>query len=1118
MNKIIKTISSVMVISALVITGFNAPIVSVASAQSFDFPSFDFPSFDFGSNTTNSNTSTSESSSFTLQSCKITASQTQIQTGGNITLNWNTSGFDVFTLNGQTLNTDDGSIQMTNITQNTTYELVARTADNTADCIAKITITCLPPPPPPGECKLEVTKSVNKSTANVGDTLTYTITVKNTGTADCTGGGVKIEDVVNSKLTYLTQSVSGNLTAGYGNYGVYTAGDRTLRWNGNTLTPNEQGTITWTAKVNTPASCGDFEIPNQAKATAYELNNYGTWAYSQTVKTTIDNDCQEDPAPTCDAFTANPGSLMVGGSSVLSWQTSNATQVTLNNAVVAADGSTTVSPTTNTTYTLTVHGTNNRSVNCSVPVTVSVDPAPTCDAFTANPGSLMVGGSSVLSWQTSNATQVTLNNAVVAADGSTTVSPTTNTTYTLTVFGTQNRSVNCSVPVTVSQDPAPTCDIFTATPNALVVGQSATLAWQTSNATRVAINNGIGDVVADGSMSIAPIANTVYRLTVFGTQNRSVNCEVPVTVSEDPVPVCEFFTASPNNLAAGGGNVNLSWKVLRATNVSISPTIGSVSAEGNRSINVTGSTNFVLTASDADGDQVSCAAPVTVAQDPLLTCKDNVSFTASDYNIDEGEDTTLNWSTSNVDSVSISQINATSLSGSKTVDPRSDITYVLTAKKGNKSVDCPLRIEVDEDGGGGGGGTPTPRCELTISDNQIKRGDEVTLRWNTSNATDVKIKDNHGKTLVDTDKYLSRDKKDYYDGSLKLKPSRDTEYTLTAKRGSKDRTCKVKVDTDDLTVLTDRDQKPLVAGISLTNVPYTGFEAGPMLTILFYTLLIAWALFVTYLVVMRRRPSMNAGSIMTDSLAPSLLSMKQAEEIRPDVFASTVAPVMPVSTLPTNLPTGVTPVIGYGNVVEVHNPVNPHHVTDEVVTTLENRAHAQMALLSSDAIRHFISTTAGTVERNEALDAVIAEAKSSYPLEDGWIVINEARMQSLCDVCQVNEVASHEAPYVPAVVPTGSSSLAEAIVTGNVVAAYEMIGNRPMFALADAASDLDAVVRARRGEHVHVSELLKAEATKLGDEKIKNMIIALTGALDGTYTDEASAVKMAIMKAVKEAA
>ena len=91
-------------------------------------------------------------------------------------------------------------------------------------------------------------------------------------------------------------------------------------------------------------------------------------------------------------------------------------------------------------------------------------------------------------------------------------------------------------------------------------------------------------------------------------------------------------------------------------------------------------------------------------------------------------------------------------------------------------------------------------------------------------------------------------------------------------------------------------------------------------------------------------------------------------------------------------------------------------------------------------------------------------------------------------------------------------------MTGNVVAAYEMIGHRPMFALADAAADLDALVRSRRGETVHISDMLAHETAKLGDEKIKNMIAALTGALDGTYTDEASAVKMAIMKAVKEAA
>ncbi|HEY0964334.1 MAG TPA: DUF11 domain-containing protein [Candidatus Paceibacterota bacterium] len=968
MNKIVKTISSVMVIFALLITGFNAPVISVASAQttgfdfpSFDFPSFDFPSYDFDQNDTNTNTNNTESEwTSSLQTCNLTASQTQIVTGGNVTLNWNTSGFDTFTLNGQTLQSEDGSIQMTNVMQNTTYELVARTVDNSADCVAKVTVKCIPPPP--GECELRVTKAVDKATAHVGDTLTYTITVKNIGGADCTGGGVKIEDVVNSHLTYQSQWTSGNISAGYGNYGVYTAGDRTLRFNGNTLNPGEEGTITWTAKVNTPNSCGDFEIPNQAKATAYELNNFGTWAYSQTVKTLIDNDCQQDPAPSCDSFTANPSTIMVGGSSVLS--------------------------------------------------------------------------------------------------------------------------------------------------------------WNTSHATRVVINNGIGDVAADGSTTVSPLATTVYRLTVFGTENRSVNCEVPVTVSQDEVPVCEYFTASPNSLSSNGGNVTLNWKTVRANNVSISPNIGGVSAEGSRTVNVTSSTNFVLTATDLDGDTVSCAAPVTVAQQEVFTCENNVTFTATDYNIEEGDDTTLNWSTSNVDSVSISNINATSLSGSRTVDPRNDTTYVLTAKKGNKSVDCPLTIRVDEDNGGGGGGSKTPRCELTISDKNIKRGDQITLRWKTSNATEVKIKDNHGKTLIDTDKYLSRDKDEYYDGSLKLKPTRDTEYTLTAERGSKDRTCKVKVDVDDITVLTDRDQKPLVSGIALSNVPYTGFEAGPLLTMFFYTLLIAWALLISYLIVIRRRPVVQGGeAILVETPSPATLSMKQAESVRPDVFAETITPTYAHSTVaaPANLPTG-TPVIGYANAVEVRNPVNPHHVTDEVVTAIENRAHAQYALLSSDAIRHFISTTAGNVERNEALDKVISEAKTQYPLEDGWIIINEARMQNLCEACQVNAVASQAAPYVPAVVPTGSSSLAEAIVTGNIVAAYEMIGNRPMFALADAAADLDSVVRARRGENVSLSALLKTETDKLSDDKLKNMIAALTGAIDGTYSDEASAVKMAIMKAVKEVA
>ena len=171
--------------------------------------------------------------------------------------------------------------------------------------------------------------------------------------------------------------------------------------------------------------------------------------------------------------------------------------------------------------------------------------------------------------------------------------------------------------------------------------------------------------------------------------------------------------------------------------------------------------------------------------------------------------------------------------------------------------------------------------------------------------------------------------------------------------------------------------------------------------------------------------------------------------------------------------------------------------------------------MSSDAIRYFISTTNGGEERMEALTEVIKTAKSNFPAEDGWVVVNETRMKEICADCSAKAMSSDVKPYIPTVIPEGSGSLAEAIVTGNVVAAYEMIGNRPMFALADAASDLDSVVRARKGGKEVVSEMLMKETAKLTDEQLLKMIEALTGALDGTYTDEASAVKMAIMKAVK---
>jgi hypothetical protein len=96
-----------------------------------------------------------------------------------------------------------------------------------------------------------------------------------------------------------------------------------------------------------------------------------------------------------------------------------------------------------------------------------------------------------------------------------------------------------------------------------------------------------------------------------------------------------------------------------------------------------------------------------------------------------------------------------------------------------------------------------------------------------------------------------------------------------------------------------------------------------------------------------------------------------------------------------------------------------------------------------------------------------------------------------------------------------AGSLAEAIVTKNIVAAYQLMANRPMIALADAASDLNAVYRGRKGESVTVSNLLEAHTREMSTDTLESLTLALTSALDGTYSTEEEAVKMAILKAVQ---
>ena len=81
--------------------------------------------------------------------------------------------------------------------------------------------------------------------------------------------------------------------------------------------------------------------------------------------------------------------------------------------------------------------------------------------------------------------------------------------------------------------PSPTASI-SVNPTSIQAGQSASLTWQTTNATDVSID-GIGAVQPNGSQSVSPGDSTTYRLTAKGAGG-SQEATARLTVTQAPPP------------------------------------------------------------------------------------------------------------------------------------------------------------------------------------------------------------------------------------------------------------------------------------------------------------------------------------------------------------------------------------------------------------------------------------------------------------------------------------------------------------------------------------------------------------------------------------------------------
>ena len=81
----------------------------------------------------------------------------------------------------------------------------------------------------------------------------------------------------------------------------------------------------------------------------------------------------------------------------------------------------------------------------------------------------------------------------------------------------------------------PVIDFFTSEPTTVNSGQPATLRWSVTGATRIQIDNSIGEVSPSGRRAVYPTATTTYTLTAVGAGG-STDANTTVTVSTPPAP------------------------------------------------------------------------------------------------------------------------------------------------------------------------------------------------------------------------------------------------------------------------------------------------------------------------------------------------------------------------------------------------------------------------------------------------------------------------------------------------------------------------------------------------------------------------------------------------------
>ncbi len=606
----------------------------------------------------------------------LSANPSTVTSGASATLTWSSTDATSCTASGGWSGTQatSGSASTGNLTSDQSFTLTCTGPGGSGAQTATVTVSSPAP---------TVSLSAGPSAITSGGSSTLTWSATNATSCTASGSwsgampvsGSQSTGALTATSTYtLTCTGAGGSASQSATVSVSTpAPTVTIGANPSTIASGSASTLTWTSTNSTSCTAsggwsghepanGSTSTGTLTATTTFSLSCTGAGgsaSNSATVTVTA-------PAPIV-TISANPTTVNSGSTSVLTWSSTNATTCTASNGWTGTQPTsgtqTTVALSATTKFVLVCTGDGGSARNSA---TVSVNVTPPTVSLSANPSSVASGGSSTLTWSSTNADSCAASGAFTGSlptSGSQTVNNiTSNATYTLTCTnfaGSNSTSATISVPPTIGGTPATTATVgkaYSFTPT--VTGALGALltfsiqhmpSWASFNTTTGALTGTptaagtFGNIIISVSDGIITIPLPAFSITVSGgggsgptcsASSGSLSLNAQVTRSSGISPLMVFFDATGTTDSALTANttpfqdVTYSWNFgdtgasgtgtwAYGSNPGVSSKNSATGGiAGHLYITNSGDTNYTATVTATDGTNTASCQLAVAAYDP----------------------------------------------------------------------------------------------------------------------------------------------------------------------------------------------------------------------------------------------------------------------------------------------------------------------------------------------------------------------------------------------------------------------------------------------------------------------------------------------------------------------